>query len=64
MKTCIYKQTYDCPRLDNITVDDQTYGFAQICCPECNGGGVYILPDDTGQPCVTCKASGRLWVTL
>lgn len=64
MKTCIYKQAYDCKTLKDITADDQACGFVQTCCPECNGSGVYLLPDDTWQPCVMCKTSGRLWVTL
>lgn len=64
MKAYIYKQTYGGAVLKNITVEEQMHGFVQICCPDCSGSGIYILPDDIGEPCVICKSSGRLWVAL
>ena len=65
MSAHIYKQTYDDKATSkNVNASERAYGFIRIPCPDCNGSGTYYTPDDIGEPCVMCKATGELFATL
>ena len=65
MKAMIYKQTFDNPvdELD-VSVEDIESGFAKIGCPDCDGTGIFLMPDDTGEMCVMCKGTGYLYANV
>lgn len=35
-----------------------------VICPECDGTGLFLLPDDSGIPCNYCKTKGLVPVAL
>ncbi len=47
-----------------VSTQEAINGAARMSCLECDGTGVYLLPDDTPMRCVTCKGSGQEWVTV
>lgn len=65
MIALIYQQTYDrCVCAMEITEEDVLRGFAKRTCEDCQGTGIYLLPDDDTEPCVACKGTGKRWVSL
>lgn len=36
----------------------------EIVCPVCEGGGLFLEPDNTPVQCTDCKGSGRQLVSL
>lgn len=61
MEAHVYKQTYDGYEKVNV---DPSEGYTTITCPECEGTGIFFITDTDYQPCVLCKTSGSIWVTL
>lgn len=39
-------------------------GFWVVNCDDCDGTGIFRLPDDSPEPCVACKATGHAVVCL
>ena len=65
MKAFVYKQTYDDIVYSKaIRLVEQTYGFTRIPCPDCDGTGIFLMPDNRKEMCVICKSSGWHWATL
>lgn len=62
MIVVVYKQTYR--RVQAIRWVSSKALFTKIKCQDCEGTGLFILPDDSKWPCVCCKGIGRLEVSL
>ena len=65
MRAFVYQQTYD-REIDEIDVTDEEidFGFSWFECGDCEGTGLFTLPDDVKEPCVRCKSKGLLPVNL
>lgn len=66
MKGEIYKQCYPhFTERKHITEKDIDYGFIKIKCQDCDGTGLFAMPEpDQYEDCVACKSTGWLWATL
>ena len=61
----IYKQTYgNRIFIKKLNKDDLAFGFTKIPCLDCNGTGLFLMPDDSQEVCVACKGIGWNWATL
>jgi DnaJ-class molecular chaperone len=58
------KQTHDSFDDASVTMADICNGYVWRDCPDCNGTGIFIMPEGHGKSCVVCKGSGRLPVPL
>jgi len=39
-------------------------GYQVRPCGDCNGTGIFLLPDNTEHKCNTCKGSGRIYFNV
>jgi len=39
-------------------------GYQVRPCPDCDGSGIFLLPDNTECKCNTCKGSGRIYFNV
>jgi DnaJ-class molecular chaperone len=64
MKANIYKQSFDKVSTIDITEENIKFGFIQRDCMECDGTGLFKMPDENELKCNACKGSGKRWVSL
>lgn len=39
-------------------------GYQVRPCPDCDGTGLFLMPDDTKEKCNTCKGKGKLYLNV
>jgi len=65
MKAIVYKQAYDAEICTlELTPEEIESGFSKRPCGECQGTGLFIMPDEEKVTCNACKGQGFRWVTL
>ena len=63
----------------DITKEDVMNGYCQICCGECDGTGIFMVPDgvigttyqwphnpcpEKPTQCVDCKGTGKIYINV
>ena len=47
---------------ENIFNKDIEIGYVKVPCFECNGSKIFELPNGDIEPCVCCKAVGKVYI--
>jgi hypothetical protein len=64
MKCEVYKQSYHNYFVVNVSFEDMLFGYKLIDCPDCDGSGLFQLPDDEMVTCVPCKGAKKIYINL